>query len=322
VNLTIGNTSDQMVQLMKTGRYDVVSASGDATLRLVYGGQVAPINTKLITTWPQIYSDLKDTEYNSVGGVSYGVPQGRGANLLLYSTKEFSAAPTSWAAVFDPAQYASHKGRITDYDSPIYIADAALYLMRHQPSLGIKNPYALDTAQLAAAVGLLKTQHSAVAAYWSNYLDEVNAFESGDDVVGTTWQVIQNTLAADGKAATRAVMPSEGATGWSDTWMISSAKSAHVNCAYKWLNYISSAQVNGHVAGYFGEAAANSQACGEAARESGISNFCDIYHAGDPSWWKNVYLWTTPISKCLDGRTDVKCTDYAAWQSAWTEIKS
>ena len=45
VNAKIGNTSDEMVQLMKTGQYDGVSASGDATLRLIYGGDVAPVNT-------------------------------------------------------------------------------------------------------------------------------------------------------------------------------------------------------------------------------------------------------------------------------------
>ena len=322
VNLTIGNTSDQMVQLMKTGKYDVVSASGDATLRLIYGGEVVPINTKLISTWSQIYSDLKDTAYNSVGGVSYGVPQGRGANLLMYNTTDFKTAPTSWSSVFDSSTYSSYAGKITDYSSPIYIADAALYLMKHNTSLGITNPYALDTTQLAAAVQLLKSQHSAVGSYWSNYQDEINAFESGNSTIGTTWQVTQNTIASDGKAKTKAVLPTEGATGWSDTWMVSSAKGTHTNCAYKWLNYISSATVNGHVAGYYGEAPANAQACTEAAKESGLSGFCDQYHADDPTWWKNVYLWTTPTATCLDGRTSVKCTDYAAWEKAWTDITS
>src|SRR5919198_4415628 len=37
VNVKIGNTSDEMVTLMRTGQYDGVSASGDATLRLIAG---------------------------------------------------------------------------------------------------------------------------------------------------------------------------------------------------------------------------------------------------------------------------------------------
>ncbi|MET1087019.1 MAG: spermidine/putrescine ABC transporter substrate-binding protein, partial [Arthrobacter sp.] len=43
VNRKVGATSDEMVQLMRTGEYDLVSASGDASLRLIAGGDVAPI---------------------------------------------------------------------------------------------------------------------------------------------------------------------------------------------------------------------------------------------------------------------------------------
>ena len=48
VNVKIGNTSDEMVTLMRTGQYDGVSASGDATLRLIAAGDVAPVNTALL----------------------------------------------------------------------------------------------------------------------------------------------------------------------------------------------------------------------------------------------------------------------------------
>ena len=155
-NIKPFGTSDEAVQLMKTGEYDVVSASGDATLRLIAAGDVAPVNTDLITNYADISPFLKDQAYNSVDGQMYGVPHGWGANLLMYNTETISPAPTSWAAVFDDSsQYA---GKVTAYDSPIYIADAALYLMNTQPDLGIKDPYALDDDQLAAAVEVLKAQ--------------------------------------------------------------------------------------------------------------------------------------------------------------------
>ena len=47
-------TSDEAVNLMKTGDYDVVSASGDATLRLIAGGDVAPVNTDLLPNYADI----------------------------------------------------------------------------------------------------------------------------------------------------------------------------------------------------------------------------------------------------------------------------
>ncbi len=305
-------TSDEAVNLMKTGEYDVVAASGDATLRLIAGGDVAPVNTDLIPNYEGIYDFLKDQEWNSVDGQSYGVPHGYGANLLLFNTDEVTPAPTSWDVVFDKA--GDYSGKVTAYDSPIYIADAAVYLMAHQPDLGIENPYALDETQFQAAVDLLKEQRPHVSEYWSDYLKEISAFETGDSVVGTTWQVIENVLEGGG-AATDVVLPDEGATGWSDTWMIASeAKSP--NCAYAWLNYIASPEANAQATEYFGEAPSNQAAC-----EFRSEGSCEAYHAGDEEYASQIWYWTTPIADCVDGRTDVECVDYAKWTEAWSEIK-
>jgi spermidine/putrescine-binding protein len=303
-------TSDEAVNLMKTGDYDVIAASGDATLRLIAAGDVAPVNTDLIPSYEGIYDFLKEKEWNSVDGQSYGVPHGYGANLLLYNTEVVTPAPTSWDVVFDNAS--EYSGKITAYDSPIYIADAAVYLMTHQPELGIQNPYALDEEQFAAAVDLLKAQREHVGEYWSDYLKEIQAFETGDSVAGTTWQVIQNVLAG-GDATTEVVLPEEGATGWSDTWMIASeAKSP--NCAYAWLDWIASPEVNAQATAYFGEAPSSQEACD-------YRDDCEAYHAGDEEYASQIWYWTTPIADCVDGRTDVECVDYSKWTEAWTEIK-
>ncbi|MGV8970127.1 MAG: extracellular solute-binding protein [Microbacteriaceae bacterium] len=303
-------TSDEAFSLMKTGDFDVVAASGDASLRLVAAGDVAPVNTDLIPNYDGIYEFLKLKAWNSVDGVSYGIPHGYGANLLMYNTDIVSPAPTSWDVVFDNA--ADYSGKVTAYDSPIYIADAAVYLMTHSPELGITNPYALDETQLAAAVELLKSQRAHISEYWSDYLKELQAFETGDSVVGTTWQVIQNSVTTGNTAV---VLPEEGATGWSDTWMIGSgAKSP--NCAYAWLDYIASPEANAQATEYFGEAPSNQAAC-----EFRSEGSCESFHAGDADYAAQIWYWSTPIAQCLDGRTDVTCTDYSQWTTAWSEIK-
>ena len=304
-------TSDEALNLFKTGDYDAIAASGDATLRLIASGQVQPLNTDLIPSYKNVYSFLKDREWNTVDGKTYGVPHGYGANLLMYKKDVVKPAPTSWSVVFDGAS--AYKGHVTAYDSPIYIADAAVYLMAHKPELGIKNPYALDDKQLQASVDLLKAQRANVGEYWSDYLKSISSFESGDSVVGTTWQVIVNSMSA--KANVGSVLPSEGATGWSDSWMVAS-NTKHVNCAYKWLDYIDSPKANAAATEYFGEAPVTADAC-----QYGSEGFCDSYHAGDEEYASKIWYWTTPIAKCVDGRTDVQCTDYAAWTTAWQEIK-
>ncbi|MCV7345918.1 ABC transporter substrate-binding protein [Mycolicibacterium rhodesiae] len=313
VNVKIGNTSDEMVQLMRTGQYDGVSASGDATLRLIYAGDVAPVNTNLVPNYETISAFLKDKPWNSVNGQMYGIPHGWGANLLMYNTDVVKGAPDSWGAVFPGAP--EYKGKVTAYDSPIYIADAALYLSKTKPELGIKNPYALTEDQLNAAVDLLKAQHANIGEYWSDYTKAVQAFESGTSAIGTTWQVIANMITADNKVKIATVLPKEGSTGWSDTWMVSS-KAKNPNCMYKWMDYITSPQVNAQVAEYFGEAPAQTKACEFTSDKS----FCDTYHATDSAYAEKISYWTTPQKQCVDGSGD-NCTAYNEWVDKWQQIK-
>jgi putative spermidine/putrescine transport system substrate-binding protein len=312
VNVKVGNSSDEMVQLMKTGEYDSVSASGDATLRLIAAGDVVPVNTDLIPNYADVFPALKDKPWNSVNGVPYGVPHGRGANLLMWNTDEVTPAPDSWGVVWDEAS--PYKGSVTAYDSPIYIADAALYLMKTQPDLGITNPYALDQAQFDAAVELLKTQNGIIGEYWSDYTKQIAAFTQGSSVLGTTWQVIAN-IAQGEDVPVEVTLPKEGSTGWSDTWMLSS-KAKNPNCAYLWMNHIISPEANAAVAEYFGEAPSNAKSCALTADE----NHCDTFHAEDEAYFDQVWYWTTPTKTCLDGRGDI-CIPYSDWATAWTEIK-
>jgi putative spermidine/putrescine transport system substrate-binding protein len=314
VNTTVGHSSDQMVQLMQTGEYDAVSASGDATERLIAGGDVVPVNTDLIPNYADVFPGLTLKRWNSVAGVPYGVPHGRGANLLVWNTEVISAPPTSWDIVFEGGTPAD--GAISVYDSPIYIADAALYLMEHEPDLGITNPYALDEQQFGATIDLLRQQQELGVQYWATHTDQQAALEGGTALAGTTWQLIVNRAKANG-APIDAIKPSEGATGWSDTWMIS-AKAKHPNCAYLWLDWIISPEANAQVAEWFGAAPSNAKSCSLTADPQ----HCTTFHAEDTAYWEDVWYWTTPTAECMDGRTDVECTPYTDWVDAWNELRS
>jgi len=315
VNPQIFGTSDEAYTLFSTNpeQFDVISASGDASLRLVRGGFVQPVNVDLFKSYPDIFDAIKDQPYNTVDGVHYGVPHGRGSKLLMWRTDQVNPAPTTWAQMFDPA----NGYKVSIYDAPIYIADAAVVLMTTKPDLKITNPYALDDTQFQAAVDLLKQQKPAVKQYWTDYLKQMDDFRSGTSNVGTTWQIITNLLKGETPpVAVDVVKPPEGATGWSDTWMINS-KTKNLACAYAYIDYLTSPQINANIAEWFGEAPGNSKSCALTVAK----DHCQIFHADDDDFWKDVWNWQTPTEDCVDGRTDVKCKGFDAWIAAWTEIK-
>lgn len=310
VNAKVADTSDAMVALMNTGEYDGVSASGDASLRLIYSGVVAPVNTDLLRNYGDTEPYLRDEPYNSVNGQMYGMPHGYGANYLAYRTDKMKK-PDSWGVLWEKNSPAV--GRIAAYDSPIYIADAALYLKAHRPDLKITDVYELTNEQFDAVADLLRQQRDNVNQYWSDYLDEVRSFKAGDDYAGTAWQMTANMARSEG-APVATTIPSEGTTGWSDTWMISS-RAAHPNCMYKWMNWISSPKVQGAVAQWFGEAPANRNACGYTPK-----GFCAQFHADDIHFYQRLAFWKTPVADCGDARGAV-CVDYSKWGELWSQIK-
>jgi putative spermidine/putrescine transport system substrate-binding protein len=324
VQSKVGNTSDEMVSLLRQGGgslYDGVSASGDATNRLIANGDVAAIDPSQIPGFGDIAPFLQNAPHYTVNGVHYGVPHGWGGNSLMYRTDIVTPAPTSWNVVFDPTASKPYQGKITAYDSPIYIADAALYLKTTNPSLGITDPYELTQDQLDAAVTLLKQQRPWVGKYWSLFSDEIDNFKSGATVVGTTWPYQVNTLKGM-SVKVNAVVPSEGMTGWADTWMMSS-KAQHPYCMLKWMAWMLTPEVQAQVAEYFGEAPANPKACKylDAIYGSyGLKNFCSAYRVTDPSFYSKIAFWKTPLPDCGDSRGQT-CTDYSVWTQKWTEIK-
>lgn len=319
VNVKVGGTSDEMVQLMRTGEYDGVSASGNATARLFEGGDVDPVNVDLVPNYKTVFSDLKDQPYNTFEGKPYGIPHARGANLLMWNSNDVRPAPKSWSVTMDPKVASKYRGKISQYDDPMSIAEAAVYLKMHEPDLGIDDPYELSSEQFDAAVQLLKEQRANVGEYWSDAEKQISSFANGDIQVGTTWQYQYFLLKEEGKPvaaspASQGFLPEEGATGWSDTWMISS-EAEHPNCMYMWMNWIIEPKANAQVSEYFGEAPAQELAC----KETKNPNFCEEYHAENPGFWKRVYYWKTPLADCGNGSSD--CKDYNDWVQAWTSIK-
>lgn len=315
VNVKTAATSDEMVALMNEGGFDLVTASGDASLRLIAGKRVQPVNTDLIKSWSTVDDRLKTAPWHTVDGVNYGVPYMWGPNVLMYNTNVFKEAPKSWNVVFEEQNLPdgkSNAGRVQAYDGAIYIADAAQYLMAKKPELGIKNPYELTEDQYKAALDLLRAQRKLVGRYWHDAMIQIDDFKTEGVVASGSWPFMVNLLKAD-KQEIASVFPEEGVTGWADTTMMH-VEAPNPNCSYMWMEHTLSSNLQSDLSVWFGANPSVLAACtdgrGMQTKEGCTANGLDNF--------EKVRFWTTPTSKCATQGD--KCVPYYRWVSDYIGV--
>ncbi|MDO8325562.1 MAG: ABC transporter substrate-binding protein [Cypionkella sp.] len=315
VSVKTANTSDEMVALMNEGGFDLVTASGDASLRLIAGKRVQPINTALIPSWSKIDPRLQDASWHTVDGVHYGTPYLWGPNVLMYNTEVFKEPPTSWNVVFEKMDLPdgkSNEGRVQAYDGPIHIADAAQYLMFHKPELKITSPYELNEEQYAAALELLRVQRTLVGRYWHDAFIQMDDFKNEGVVASGSWPFQVGLLQSE-KLPIASVIPQEGATGWADTSMLH-AEAANPNCAYKWMEHTLASNLQSDLSVWFGGNPVVPAACtdgsGMQTAEGCTANGLDDFD--------KIRFWTTPVANCSQG--EGACVPYYRWVSDYIGV--
>lgn len=296
-------------------RYDGVSAPPEVAGQLIADRQVTPVNPDLVDGYKKLEPRLRNLLKR--GGRFYGVPFVWGSNLIMYDTHAVQPAPTGWSALFEPEQARRYSGRLIMRDSPLVIAEAALYLKNKDRKLKITDPYSLTPRQLAAAGSVLAEQRPHVREYWQLPADAVSSFAGGEAVLGEGRPYQVDVLDRASKPV-QGVVPSEGVTGWMDAWMIG-ARVQHPNCMYQWLQWTASADVQQQVAEWSGVAPANPQACVGDRLKSG---FCNAYRVGDRGYLDKVIFAHTPAKLCGGTGKDAgktNCTDYTEWLKTWIE---
>jgi putative spermidine/putrescine transport system substrate-binding protein len=297
VNSVFAGTSDEMFTKFNAGgggQYDLVSPSGDASLRLIRSGAAAPLDTSKLTNFNDIAPQLQSPEFNTQDGKHYGLSFMWGANVLIYNADVIKTPPDSWNALYDP----QYKGKITVPDNPIQIADPALQFF------GQQKPYAIDQATLDKVKDKLKQQRPLVRKYWVLATDFESLFKSKDAVIGAGWPLMTVDLKKAGLNVEE-VLPKEGVTGWSDSWMISK-KAKNPICAYKYMNYVTDPKVQSQVADVTGYSPANLKTCEVVGDQR-----CKDLHIRDTKYYDSIKYWETPVAP----------TNYRQWTDAWAEVR-
>jgi putative spermidine/putrescine transport system substrate-binding protein len=314
VNIKTANTSDEMVALMNEGGFDLVTASGDASLRLIAGKRVQPVNVDLVPSWDTVDDRLKSAPWHTVDGTHYGVPYMWGPNVLMYNTEVFKEAPTSWSIVFEETDLPDGKsnvGRVQAYDGPIHVADAANYLMANKPELGIKSPYELNEDQYKAALDLLRAQRKLVSRYWHDAFIQMDDFKNEGVVASGSWPFQVNILKSEDQPVASTI-PAEGATGWADTTMMH-VDAEHPNCAYMWMEHTLSSNLQSDLSVWFGANPSVPAACTDG-RGMQTAEGCATNGFED---FEKIKFWQTPVSKCESQGT---CVPYYRWVSDYIGV--
>jgi spermidine/putrescine-binding protein len=294
VNATYAGSSDEMVAKWIGGRgktYDLVSASGDATRRFMNSKTLLPIDVSKLKNFEKLFPKFHAPVWNTQNGVHYGVSFTWGPDVLIYDTRVFKTAPTSWHVIYDPA----YKGKLSTADNAITIADVALYL-------GFKDCYNLSDAQLAKCKATLVAQKPLLRKYWEGSGDLESAFLHREVVASNAWPLMTNDLRKVHYPIGETI-PKEGATGWADTWMISK-NSPNVDLALKWIDYMIGPQgqlgvIN--VTAYSGASSTAVPALGPARVKA--------LHMNDLSFFNQLHMWAEPAN-------------YAKWVQIWNDVKA
>ncbi len=293
ISVTYAGSSDEMFSKFRSGggaTYDLVSASGDASLRFIQAGALQEVDISKVSHFSERAPQLQSPPHNTVDGKHYGVSFMWGPNVLIYDKKAFPDAPKSWSVLYD----AKNSGKITIPDNPIQIADVALML-------GMKDPYELTDADLAKVKEQLAKQRPLVRKFWASAGDFTDLFKNGEATLGAGWPLMTNELRKD-NAAVDDTIPQEGATGWADSWMISK-NSPNVDCAYKWIDYTISPEVQKMVVGVTAYSPANLKTADLLGADEAKK-----LHINDPAYFNSIKFWRTPAN-------------YDAWVKLWNEIK-
>lgn len=240
---TYFGSSDELVSKLQSGggaSYDVITPSSDVAGYIVSSDLVEPLATDQLTAWATLSPVLKEMKDVQKDGKTYGMPFTWGPDYLIYNADVIKETPTSWNLFFDP----KYKGKIAMYDdiSSIYLAAQLLGYDKTDQSV----LYNLTEEQLAACKAKLVELKPQVRKNWASAGELDNLFKNKEVVAAVGWPLTPANLNKQGMNI-KAVIPTEGATGWIDRLMIvKGAKNKQL--AQLWLEYVSQPAVMAQVA--------------------------------------------------------------------------
>ena len=317
VSAKYAGSSNDMFNLMTSGgggQYDMVSASGDASLRLIYAGAVAEVNVNLIPAYKDFFKAFQSPPNNTVDGKHYGdlAPvRAERADVQHEVVREEAdelerdLRPEEQGQDHDPGQPDPDRRR-----GALPLEDEAR--ARDQGSVRADEGAARRGRRAAQAAAAADQEVLGASPPTRSTCSRTAARRSAPR--GRT----RSTRSTAAKVPVAAVIPKEGVTGLA----------RHVDALVEGEAPELRLQVDAvhHPAEAAGPAGdllrrdAGQQEGVQGRWTSSSKGSCAQYSANAPeSYYRSIKFWKTPVADCGNGQKN--CMDLRAWTTAWTQVK-
>lgn len=220
-------TNDELLELTRSGKFDLVAPTCGIVEQYINEGLVIPIDLDKVPNYSQINPLLQYTSVLSRNGDNYGVAFDFGADIAAYNGDYFPVPPDSWQVFLDK----KFKGKIVMWD------DATFTIWMACVFLGFQDDYFnLSDDQLSKVKEKLVEIDDQVGAYWSTSEEAANLFETGSYALASSWGIEVQYLRNRGRMNFHVFSPKEQSTAWFDSWMITKF-CKHVEEAHAWINF-------------------------------------------------------------------------------------
>lgn len=207
--------------------FDLVSIDTSLFPRYSEAGLIQPYNDSKIPNLANLLPAFQEVEAVMTGGQRFGIPVAWGSQGLIYDADELAEAPTSWAAMWNPAN-AQRVIALDDSNNNIVMASLLL---------GFEDPFDLTEDQMAQVRDKLIELKGNLLSYYAGFDEGVAVWESGAATMMFSMGEPQiGQLRDKGYNAVYSI-PEEGAVGWLDTWALSSG-AEDLECAHAWVDFV------------------------------------------------------------------------------------
>lgn len=228
---TYASNDEWWAKLNAGAQVDFLIGTTDWVQRAMSADLLQAIDLTKITNLKDLYPEFQENDVYKKDGGSYAVPWTRLFYSMVYNTKVFPKAPTSWGVTWDE----TYKGKISLMDqAQARIGTTALYLGQDP----------LNPSDWNALRDSMMKQKPLVSKFWHDYQNGMELFLNEEDTIGQLTDG-RTRMAMSKGGPVNWTVPDEGVLSFVDTLVIPKV-AKNVDQAHQFIDFLIRTDVMAH----------------------------------------------------------------------------